>query len=73
MLLVSPASAIVKQHPNELQLTEEERILLELERWADIEMTKYEKARGFLPIRVQATKQQHEDKVVHANLRGGKR
>jgi hypothetical protein len=71
MLLVSPTSA--KNHPNELQLTEEERILLELEKWADIEMIKYEKARGFLPIRGQATTQQHEDEVVQGQLRGGSR
>ena len=68
-LVLSPASALI--HRNELQLTEEERILLELEQWADIEMEKYQKARGILPIRHQAARvQEDEEDRMAKGLRG---
>lgn len=69
ILFLSPANALI--HRNELQLTDEERILLELEQWADIEMEKYQKVRGILPIRHQAVHvQEDEEDRIAKGLRG---
>ena len=45
--------------------------MLELEQWADIEMEKYQKARGILPIRHQAARvQEDEEDRMAKGLRG---
>ena len=66
VLLLLPATTSALAHRNELQLTEEERILMDLEQWADMEMERYQKVRGILPIRAQT----HDDEGRIKGLRG---